>query len=250
MPQNLDDWPSLVHPRNERPPDGDPGDPQVQLAFRAFVMRLGPLDLPDLRRVSQAVQDAHFENENSPAGPQCCVVVDGGPVAGKTFAALTAAFRETRSIWEALDPDATPGHRSIPWAYVEAPSGAGSYSIMSSLCRFLGIPKGARTNTSAAAAKVRAVAPLVGLRGVIIDDSHGLAGAGRARAESAALANTLKTAVTGLPATVVIVGAGLRQSKVFDNVFGDQIEQRARWVMSATGRYLRVTLLLAHGRNW
>lgn len=227
MPQNLDDWPALIRATNDRPRPGDRSDPVVQEEFTRYVLRLGPLMLSDMQHLFHAVDDAHLENDYSPAGPQRCVILDGEPHAGKTYSALTKAFVETRDAW-----DADPGHddptrsRSIPWAYIEVPPAAQAYSVLLGILLFCGFPMpGGRTNATTLAAHLRQMAPQVGLRGVIIDDSHGIAGT-----DPRLVADILKTAVTGIPATVIMCGANLRERGVFTSLAGRQVVERATWV--------------------
>lgn len=228
MPQVLDDWPSIIRLPKDRPPEGDPADPGVQAAFCRYVQRLGPFMLPDTRRLFAAVDDAHFENDSSPVGPQRCVIVDGAPHAGKTYTALAKAFVETRDQWEGTAISNDPAvSRVIPWAYVEIPPEARASSVLLSILIFCGMPQGAtRGNTATILmTQLRRIAPQVGLRGVIIDDSHGIAGT-----DPRLVADILKTAVTGIPATVVVCGANLRTRGLFDSLGGRQVAERANWV--------------------
>lgn len=233
MPQNPDDWPQLVYATNPRPDQSVLALEEFRRRLKQYVMKLGPLPTADIQEVRSAVERAHFANDHSPAGPQRCVVVDGAPYSGKTYATLNAAVSETRGIWDSNGGMDGGGHRSIPWTYLEVPKGGGLRSMATDVARCLGVPTrtGRGENSSDMLARIRYTAPRVGLRGVIVDDSHGVFGASGARnRQSSDLADTLKSLVTGIPATVVVVGAGLRESSLFDNLYGRQIEERSEWV--------------------
>ena len=247
LPQNLVDWPRLVYPDNPRPVAVDGTDQplaeDVVRQFQAYNSRVGPLMTDDVIRVRRAIEQAHFENEHSSLAGQRCVVVDGPPLVGKTHAVLSVAFRETREIWNKhppvdLDPHADSGDdhdggasgervRRIPWSYIEISAASRQFGVLSGIHRFCGIPQGSRDKASDLLARLRHIAPHIGLRGVIIDDAHGIAG-GRQR-ESALLADILKSVITGLPATVVIIGANLGLSGVLDGSLGEQVRGRSLW---------------------
>lgn len=228
MPASLDDWPAMVRRTSVRPAlDGrSPTDPSVQAAFRGFVLQLGPINLPHVRDVAAAIDDAHVENDLSLVGPQRCVVIDGRPHAGKTYAALTKAFAETRAVWDSSPPEEAAAARSIPWVYVEIPPRAQALSLYQAILTFCGMPiPSGRTNATALGVVLRSLAPQVGMRGVIIDDSHGIAGT-----EPRVISDILKTVITGIPATIVMIGASLRERGVFDTLAGEQVVERANWV--------------------
>lgn len=225
----LEDWAAMVRQTNVRPPwaDPDPSDPRVQAAFCEFAERLGPIPTPDSRAVAAAIDHAHFENDMSSIGTQRCVIVDGRPHTGKTHAALAKAFADTRTIWDAPPVDPATA-RSIPYIYAEIPPRAQAPSVYQAILAFTGLPvpsPSARRNATSLAGVLRDMAPLIGLRGVILDDCHGLAGTDRA-----ILADILKTVVTGIPATTVIIGAGMRERQIFDTLPGEQVLERASWV--------------------
>lgn len=234
MPQNRDDWPALVRAANPLPSTlVEDVTAEVKDAFNRYNQRLGPFSTQDQRRVSDAITKAHFENDHAVFGPQACVIVDGPPLAGKTYAVLTQAMKETRAIWEALpyDPEEPGHHRSTPWVYIEIPKYGQGFSILSAICMFCGAIVAERRDKNATTLGflLRDLAPQIGLRGVIIDDSHGIAGQVNKQARS--LADTLKNSITGIPATVVIIGTGLRESGVLHGIAGEQVLLRgAAWV--------------------
>lgn len=225
----LDDWPLMVNHANPRPDIGTrpPTDQVVVAAFCRYIERLGPFQLPDVRNVANAIDEAHFENDMSTVGTQRCVIVDGLPHAGKTYSAITHAFAETRQVWQA-DTTSTPSARSIPWVYVEIPPKAQALSLYQAVLTFCGMPlpsPAARANATILSAHVRDLAAQVGLRGIIFDDAHGIAGT-----DSRFVGDILKTVVTGVPATVVVVGAGLHDRRIFNTLPGTQVLERANWV--------------------
>jgi hypothetical protein len=231
MPQNRDDWPALVRASNLRPTTSVADvTAEVKEAFNRYNQRLGPFGTHDQRQVAEAITRAHFENDHAVFGPQACVIVDGPPLAGKTYAVLTQAMKETRAIWDALpyDPEEPRHHRSIPWVYVEIPKHSQGFSILSAICMFCGAIVAERRDKNATTLGflLRDLAPQIGLRGVIIDDSHGIAG--QVNKQARALADTLKNSITGIPATVVIIGTGLRESGVLHGIAGEQVLLRGR----------------------
>lgn len=236
MAQNLDDWQRLIYKDKTRPPTVAAGEELSELVvrhFHAYNSALGPLPTDDVAKVREAVTRAHFENEHASLAGQRAVVIDGPPLVGKTHAALGVAFQETRAIWDDLDDAFRPEagapakQRSIPWVYVEVTKASHGFGILAGMHRFCGIPQNPRDNTEALMARLRDLAGPLGTRGVIIDDSHGLAG-GRTQ-DSATLADTLKGIITGLPFTVVIIGADLAASGFLNGPFGEQVRYRSMW---------------------
>ena len=156
----------------------------------------------------------------------------GQPMSGKTHAALSAAFTETRKRWLALGraPDDPQFDRSVPWIYVEVPKNARGLSVLKPIWTFLGLPPlPSRPTTADYLQALRRIAPRIGLRGIIIDDGHGVGG--HQSEESRLLADLLKTIITGLPVTIVLVGTGFNESGVLRGSAGDQVRLRgARWI--------------------
>ncbi len=232
MPQDIDDWPHLVMGQNPRPELDGPITEDLRRRVDAYNQRIGTLTTRDTTAVAQAIRRAHFENDNSAYGSASCVILDGKPMSGKTHAALSAAFSETKKIWSALgrSPDDPKHDRSVPWIYVEVPKLARGFSLLKAIWTFLGpppLPQGATTADYLEA--LRTIAPKVGLRGIIIDDGHGI-GAGQNK-DSRLLADVLKGIITGLPATIVLIGTGFGESGVLHGAAGDQVRLRgARWI--------------------
>lgn len=232
MPQDIDDWPHLVMGQNPRPGLGGPITDALRRRVDAYNQRIGTVTTRDTTAVAEAIRRAHFENDHSAYGSATCVILDGKPMSGKTHAALSAAFGETKQIWSALGraPDDRKHDRSVPWIYVEVPKLARGLSLLKAIWTFLGppsLPQGATTADYLEA--LRKIAPKVGLRGIIIDDGHGI-GAGQNK-DSRILADVLKGIITGLPATIVLIGTGFSESGVLHGAAGDQVRLRgARWI--------------------
>lgn len=232
MPQDIDDWKHLVMNQNPRPELGGPVTDALRERVDAYNQRIGTITTRDTKAVAEAIQRAHFENDHSAYGSATCVIISGPPMSGKTHAALTCAFSETRDIWGRLgrEPDAEGFDRSVPWAYVEVPKLARGLSVLKSLWTFIGPPELAPRATAADYLHaLRKLAPSIGLRGIVIDDSHGVGQ--RQNEDSRLLADILKGIITGLPATIVLVGTGFDESGVLRGSAGDQVRLRgARWI--------------------
>lgn len=232
MPQNIDDWPDLVMAGNPKPALTDPVTDELRELVDAYNQRIGTLATKDTKAVSDAIRRAHFENDHSAYGSATCVILNGLPMSGKTHAALTCAFSETRSVWNALGraPDDPQSDRSIPWIYVEVPKRAGGLSLLKAIWTFVGLPPLPPRDTAADYLEaLRKIAPRIGLRGIIIDDGHGIGP--RQSKDSRLLADILKGIITGLPATIVLIGTGFDESGVLRGSAGDQVRLRgARWI--------------------
>lgn len=232
MPQNIDDWMPLVMSQNPRPSITGAVTDQLRHDVDSYNQRIGTIATRDTRAVEQAIRRAHFENDHSAYGSATCVILNGNPMSGKTHAALSAAFTETRQIWSHLDrPADDPDHdRSIPWIYVEVPKLARGLSLLKAIWTFVGLPpQPPRATTADYLDALRTIAPRIGLRGIIVDDSHGIGG--RQSEDSRLLADVLKGLITGLPATIVLVGTGFNETGVLHGSAGDQVRLRgARWI--------------------
>lgn len=232
MAQNIDDWPALVTAENPRPALHQPVTDELRHLVDAYNQRIGTITTRDTRAVRDAIRRAHFENDHSSYGSATCVILDGPPMSGKSHAALTHAFTETRAIWQTLGraPDDPTSDRSIPWIYVEVPKRAEGRSLLRSIWAFCGLPpQPPRATAADHLDALRRIATRTGLRGIIVDDSHGIGV--RQSQESRLLADILKGLVTGLPATIVLIGTGLRESGVLHGPAGDQVRLRgARWI--------------------
>lgn len=233
MPQNLDDWPALVMGSNPKPEQSEQITDELRNAFAVFNQRIATFATSDTRRVREAVRQAHFENDHAPYGSAACVILSGRPLSGKTHAALFCAFSETRATWSALphDPNDPTRDRSIPWIYVEVPKEGRGHSVLKAMWTFCGAPPlpAHSANASDYLAALRRIAPRIGLRGIVIDDTHGVGA--RQSQESRLLADTMKTLVTGLPATLLFLGTGFTESGVLHGSAGDQVRLRgAQWI--------------------
>jgi len=150
---------------------------------------------------------------------------------GKTVGVASYALGECRRVWSKTPPLA--GKTLIaPWGYLEVTEGSGLKAMASSLLSFIGAPIPSRTTANDLMQQLRLLLPQVGMRGVIIDDSHGIAGA--KNEASRAFAGALKAMITGLPVTLVIVGVQLENSAL-EGVRGDEV--RLRGEMVHTGRW-------------
>jgi len=232
MPQNIDDWAALVTSDNPRPQPVELVTDELRHQVDAYNQRIGTISTRDTRSVREAIERAHFENDHSAYGSATCVILSGPPLSGKTHAALTCAFSETRDIWGRLDraPDDPKFDRSIPWIYVEVPKQARELSLLKAIWTFVGLPSlPSQATASDYLQALRKLAPAIGLRGIIIDDSHGI---GQRQSEhSRLLADILKSIITGLPATIVLIGTGFDESGVLRGLAGDQVRLRsARWI--------------------
>lgn len=223
LPHVLDDWPALTELEHRRPELGEPSE-----AFIAYNQSVGPFPTDDLRRVGRAIELAHQDNDHALMGARTCVIVDGAALAGKTTAALTQALRETKAAWQLRPFDEVGRDRHIPWVYIEVPRDARGFSVYLAICVFLGMVIPRPLNATTLAAALRRIGPLIGLRGIIIDDTHGMAS--RGTTEAARLADSLKGVVTGLAPTVVLIGTNLRQSGALLGTPGEQVQYRANWV--------------------
>ncbi|CCH74162.1 hypothetical protein BN11_40001 [Nostocoides australiense Ben110] len=232
MPQNIDDWPALVTADNPRPQPAANVTDALRRQVDAYNQRIGTISTRDTRTVREAIHRAHFENDHSAYGSATCVILSGAPMSGKTHAALTCAFSETRDIWGRLGraPDDPKFDRSIPWIYVEVPKQARELSLLKAIWTFIGLPPlPPRATASDYLQALRKLAPAIGLRGVIIDDSHGIGE--RQNEHSRLLADILKSIITGLPATIVLTGTGFDESGVLRGSAGDQVRLRSsRWI--------------------
>lgn len=232
MPQNIDDWPHLVMAENPKPELGGAVTDDLREQVDAYNQRIGTLATRDTRAVSEAIRRAHFENDHSAYGSATCVILNGLPMSGKTHAALTCAFSEARDIWGRLDraPDDSKFDRIVPWVYVEVPKHARGLSLLKAISTFLGAPPlPSRATAADYLEALRKLAPRIGLRGIIIDDGHGIGQ--RQSEDSRMLADILKGIITGLPATIVLIGTGFNESGVLRGSAGDQVRLRgARWI--------------------
>ena len=193
MPQNIDEWPALVFSDNPRPQPHPVVTNELRQLVDVYNEKIGTISTRDTRSVREAVSRAHFENDHSAYGSATCVILSGHPLSGKTHAALTCAFGETRDIWSRLGraPDDPKFDRSIPWIYVEVPKLARGLSLLKAIWTFIGLPPlPPRATAADYLHALRKLAPAIGLRGIIIDDSHGIGE--RQSQDSRLLADVLK----------------------------------------------------------
>lgn len=223
LPHALDDWPALVAQARTRPARDAP-----VVDYLAYNQALGPFPTQDLRRVDRAIELAHHDNDHALMGARTCVIVDGPALVGKTTAVLTRAFTETAQAWRERALDSPGQDRHIPWVYIEVPRDARGFSVYLAICTFLGMVIPGRLNATTLATALRRTGPRIGLRGIIIDDTHGMAS--HSTTEAARLADSLKGVITGLAPTVVVIGTNLKASGALLGTPGEQVQYRANWV--------------------
>lgn len=225
-PQDPDTWAEHVRHLHDRvaPTSDDHIDDFVD-----WNLNIGPLTTDDTLKVRHAVAQAQHRNRRAPLTGRNIVVVDGPPLAGKTYATLATALEQTS---RAIDrpPDDPTCHRPRPWVYIEVLNHTGAKSIAQALAHSVGALVDRSAGIPQYVAAIRHMAPKVGLRGYIIDDSHGMLGA-RSR-DTSTLATALKGLITGIPATAVVTGTNLRRDGIFQGTAGEQVRLSARhWVM-------------------
>lgn len=232
-PQNPDDWDAYLDaPRPTAPDPVESPDAETVDAFVAYNLGLGPIPTDDVRAIRDAIDHAQLRNRYAPLHGQHVVVVDGPPMAGKTYAVLGCALEQTRTARQQPPPD-PQCRRVTAWAYTEVTQHQGAASITRAIGDAIGIVTDRGDRTPQHLAKIRHLAPKVGMLGYIVDDSHGIMGA-RNR-DSTTLATTLKGLITGIPATAVIIGANLREQGIFSGSAGEQVRLRSigTWVTCA-----------------
>lgn len=123
------------------------------------------------------------------------------------------------------------GREQIPYVYVEAESEGRGRALMQSILHFIGLPYTERESAEILTARLRDIAPELGLKAVVVDDAHML----RANnPDSRRLTDFLKHVITSLPVTFAFVGAGLASSALLqqstrgDYPASEQISRRAK----------------------
>ena len=132
-PQRPQDWQTFLD--RDGPPSPAPTDNLDAATLERFVgytLQLGPIPTDDTVAVQNAITAAQLRDRHAPLHGQHVVVVDGGPMAGKTYAALRCALTQTRAAREAPPPDPACLHPAT-WAYVEVTQHHGIASIAQSL---------------------------------------------------------------------------------------------------------------------
>lgn len=208
-----------------KPQSGAPLDAYVE-----WNLGIGPLVTDDTLEVENAIVQAQQRSRHAPLGGRDVVIIDGSPLAGKTFAALSVALKQTAKAQTGPPPHPTCV-RPRPWAYAEVRRQTGAAGVARSLAQSVGAL--VDTNRPALAdyiSAIRHMTPKVGFQGYIVDDVHGMLGAGSK--DSTALATGLKSLITGIPVPAVIVGADLRRDGIFQGTAGEQVRLSAYdWVM-------------------
>lgn len=192
----------------------------------------GPIETLDTLRVRQAITRTQLRNELAPLSGRCVVIIDGPPLAGKTYAALILALLQTQELLQGPRPHADCVWPRA-WVYIEAKNHTGAASIARAIARGVGAIVGDKDGVDVCLAKIRHMAPKVGLIGYIVDDCHGMYGA--RSTGSTTLATALKGLVTGIDATAVIIGANLERDGIFHGTAGEQIRLSARFRVMCGG---------------
>lgn len=228
MLQNANDWPRIAYADNPRPTYRNPPSPDDVQRIITYNWALGPIVTEDTTRIAAAIGRAHARNENAPISGQRCVLVTGRPLDGKTQGAAAFAMHESRQEWTAPPAGRNEHDLHAPWGYVEVEAGRGVAGVARSTAAFLGIPVAARASASVILTQLRYVMPQVGMRGLIVDDAHGIIGS--SNAESRTFAGALKALITGLPVTLVVVGVRLDESALA-GARGDEVRLRGEMVV-------------------
>lgn len=229
MPHSPDDWPKLLEAPKPKPPVPAYITPAARREFIAYNYSIGPIQTCDLRRIREAVLSVVETNEIAPLGGKRCLLVNGPAGMGKSQAVVTAMLQDTARIWASRGRRSSLG-RVNPWIYVEATAAGQGRALMRAINDFPGLPFGLRDTAGELLVQLRKTAPAMGLRGIVIDDAHMLRTADR---DSRKLTDFLKSAITGLPVTLIFVGAGLRESALLRQSgagypAAEQIARRAR----------------------
>lgn len=225
-PQDPATWPTHLQQLEERRPPR-PGAPLE--AYQEWNLGIGPLVTDDTRKIEHAITQAQLRYRVAPLTGRQAVIIDGPPLAGKTYAALSVALSQTAK--SLAQPPAEPTTAHVrPWTYLEVMNHNGAKSIVTKMAGSLGALVDRPANAADYLAAIRHMAPKVGLLGYIVDDSHGLLGA--KSTQSTTLATALKGLITGIPAPAVIIGANLQRDGILQGTTGEQVRLSAsHWVM-------------------
>lgn len=225
-------WPAHIEWLKGRP------RPHAEASLEAFVewnLGIGPLITDDTIDVENAIVRAQRRSRRAPLGGRDVVIIDGSPLAGKTFAALSVALKQTAKAQAEPPPHPTCVHPR-PWAYAEVRRQTGAAGVARSLARSVGaLVDSKRPSLADCISAIRHMTPRVGFQGYIVDDVHGMLGAGSR--DSTALATGLKSLITGIPVPAVIIGADLKRGGIFQGTAGEQVRLSAHdWVMCGDWR--------------
>ncbi|MFX4286698.1 hypothetical protein ACQBJO_00835 [Janibacter sp. G349] len=227
---NADDpstWPAHIEwlQHRTKPHAGEPLE-----TFVAWNLGIGPLVTDDTIDVENAIVRAQHRSRRAPLGGRDVVIIDGSPLAGKTFAALSVALKQTARAQTGPPPHPTCVHPR-PWAYAEVRRQTGAAGVARSLAQSVGaLVDSKRPSLADCVSAIRHMTPKVGFQGYIVDDVHGMLGAGSK--DSTALATGLKSLITGIPVPAVIIGADLKRDGIFQGTAGEQVRLSAHdWVM-------------------
>ena len=210
QPHVLDDWPALLAAArsNVRPDVHSPLSEADRDRLVEYTRRIGPLQTDDTLRVATAIDDLVETNMHAVNGSRRVLLIDGPSAMGKSQAAVSAILRASDRIWQEHGQRIN-GTAVIPYVYVEVGASGLGGALLRSIHDFCGLPVARREQADSMLARLRHLAPVLGIRAIVIDDAHMLR---TVSAQSRRLTDFLKGMLTQLPVSLVFVGAGLRDS--------------------------------------
>ena len=235
MPHLLEDWPALIAASRANTVPALPAGRDLTGTERAalvdYTRRIGPLKTADTQRLGAAIDELVEGNTHNVNGSRRLLLVDGPSAMGKSQAVVAHALKRAGQVW-AQTGRSVDGVAVVPYLYCEVGASGWARALMQSMLDFAGIPCGPREPASELLSRFRRLAPLLRVQVVIIDDAHMLRAASAA---SRGLTDFLKTLVTGLPASLVFVGAGLTDSALLRQTTSgysaaEQISRRATMI--------------------
>lgn len=210
QPHVLEDWPALIAAArsNARPDVRAPLDEADRARLVEYTRRIGPLQTDDTRRVAAAINDLIATNVHAVNGSRRVLLVDGPSAMGKSQAVVSAILGASDRLWQQRG-QRVDGTAVIPYVYVEVGASGLGGALLRSIHDFCGLPFAPREQADSMLARLRHLAPVLGIRAIVIDDAHMLR---TVNTDSRRLTDFLKGMLTQLPVSLVFVGAGLRDS--------------------------------------
>lgn len=210
QPHVLEDWPALIAAArsNVRPVVGAPLGDGDRADLIEYTRRIGPLQTDDTRRVGAAIEDLVATNTQAVNGSRRVLLIDGPSAMGKSQAVVAAMLAASDRIWQ-THGRRVDGTAVIPYVYVEVGASGQGRALLHSVHDFCGLPVPLRDHADSMLARLRHLAPVLGIRAIVVDDAHMLR---TVSSDSRRLTDFLKGMLTQLPVSLVFVGAGLRDS--------------------------------------